>query len=144
MDKSEQIQNVIAKLKNNKPSKTFKKFSDDLDSGMRFILMYLLDKKETYASLIGEEMHISRARVGILLNKMENRNLIKKTTHSQDARIEIIKLTNTGLIKCNEIKLEMRKYISNIIDRIGYEELNKFLDTACEIKAVLEEGGYID
>jgi len=144
MDKSEQIQNIITKLKNNKPAKAFKKFSNDLDSGMRFVLMYLIDKKKAYASLIGEEMQISRARVGILLKKMETRGLIIKSAHEHDSRIEIIELTSEGLIKCNEIKLEMIRYISNIIDRVGYDKLNKFLDTACEIKAVLEEGGYID
>ena len=51
MDKREQVFNIIKKLKENKPAKVFKKVSDDLDSGVRFILMYLMDSMgEVYAS----------------------------------------------------------------------------------------------
>ena len=46
--------------------------------------------------------------------------------------------------RCIEIKNEIIKYISAIIDNVGYEEFCNFLDTACKIKNVLKEGGYID
>jgi len=145
MDKNEQILNAIKKLKENKPAKVFKKVSNDLDSGVRFVLIYLADSKgEVYASSISEAMNISRARVGILLNKMESREYIKKTASDKDARIEVINLTDKGIQRCIEIKNEIIKYISTIIDNVGYEEFYNFLDTACKIKNVLEEGGYID
>lgn len=145
MDKNEQVFNIIKKLKENKPAKVFKKVSNDIDSGVRFVLMYLIDNKgEVYASSISEAMNISRARVGILLNKMEVKGYIVKTTSVKDARIEVVNLTEQGLDRCKEIKNEIMNYINNIIDKIGYEELNHFLDTACKIKNVLEEGGYID
>ena len=145
MDKNEQVFNVIKKLKENKPAKVLKKVSDDLDSGFRFVLLYLIDNKdEVYASSISEVMNISRARVGILLNKMESRGYITKTASDKDARIEVINLTDKGIQRCIEIKNEIIKYISAIIDNIGYEEFCNFLDTACKIKNVLEEGGYVD
>lgn len=145
MDKREQVFNIIKKLKENKPAKVFKKVSDDLDSGVRFILMYLMDSMgEVYASSISDVMNISRARVGILLNKMETKGYITKEASDKDARIEVINLTNKGLNRCNEIKREIEEYITIILEKIGYDELNNFLDTACKIKNVLEEGGYID
>jgi len=145
MDKNEQILTIINKLKQNKPAKIFKKVSDDLDSGVRFVLMYLADSKgEVYASSISDAMNISRARVGILLNKMEDKGYIQKQASEKDARIEMINLTNKGLIRCNEIKNEIVKYISIIVEKVGYDELNHFLDTACKIKNILEEGGYVD
>ena len=145
MDKREQVFNIIKKLKENKPAKVFKKVSDDLDFGVRFILMYLMDSMgEVYASSISDVMNISRARVGILLNKMETKGYITKEASDKDARIEVINLTNKGLNRCNEIKREIEEYITIILEKIGYDELNNFLDTACKIKNVLEEGGYID
>ena len=145
MDKREQVFNIIKKLKENKPAKVFKKVSDDLDFGVRFILMYLMDSMgEVYASSISNVMNISRARVGILLNKMETKGYITKEASDKDARIEVINLTNKGLNRCNEIKREIEEYITIILEKIGYDELNNFLDTACKIKNVLEEGGYID
>ena len=145
MNKSDQVLSIIKKLKENKPAKVFKKVSDDLDSGVRFVLLYLTDNKgEVYASSISEAMNISRARVGILLNKMEDKGYISKKASYKDARIEVVNLTDKGLKRCNEIKDEIAKYISIIVDKVGFNELNHFLDTACKIKNVLKEGGYID
>lgn len=145
MNKNEQVLSIIRKLKENKPAKVFKKVSDDLDSGVRFILLYLTENKgEVYASSISEAMHISRARVGILINKMEDKGYISKKASDKDARIEVVNLTNKGLKSCNEIKDEIVKYITIIVEKVGFNELNHFLDTACKIKNVLKEGGYID
>ena len=145
MNKNEQVLSIIKKLKENKPAKVFKKVSDDLDSGVRFVLLYLIDNKgEVYASSISEVMNISRTRIGILLNKMECKGYISKKASDKDARIEVINLTNKGLNRCNEIKREIVEYITIIVEKIGYDELNNFLDTACKIKNVLKEGGYID
>ena len=145
MNKNDQVLSIIKKLKENKPAKVFKKVSDDLDSGVRFVLLYLKDNKgEVYASSISEAMNISRARVGILLNKMETKGYITKKASDKDARIEVINLTNKGLDRCKEIKDEIAKYISIIVDKVGFNEFNHFLDTACKIKNVLKEGGYID
>lgn len=145
MDKNEQVFNIIKKLKENKPAKAFKKMSNDLDSGVRFVLLYLSESKGgVYASSISEVMNISRARVGILLVKMESRGYITKILSEKDARIEVINLTDKGKQRCIEIINEIKKYISTIIDNIGYEEFCNFLDTACKIKNILEEGGYID
>ena len=118
---------------------------DDLDSGVSFVLLYLIDNEgEVYASSISEAMNISRARVGILLNKMEDKGYISKIASDKDARIEVINLTDKGLNRCNEIKGEIVDYISIIVEKVGFNELNHFLDTACKIKNVLKEGGYID
>jgi len=145
MNKNDQVLSIIKKLKENKPAKVFKKVSDDLDSGVRFVLLYLTENKgEVYASSISEAMNISRARVGILLNKIETKGYITKEASDKDARIEVINLTNKGLDRCKEIKAEIMRYISTIIEKVGYDELNHFLDTACKIKNILEEGGYVD
>ena len=104
MNKNDQVLSIIKKLKENKPAKVFKKVSDDLDSGVRFVLLYLTENKgEVYASSISEAMNISRARVGILLNKMETKGYITKEASDKDARIEVINLTNKGFCKSEKI-----------------------------------------
>lgn len=144
MNKNEQVLSIIEKLKEKKPAKVFKKVYDDLDSGVKFVLMYLMDSDgEVYASSISDTMNISRARVGILLNKMESKGYISKKVSDKDARIEIVELTDKGLNRCKEIKKEIEKYITTLIEKIGYNELNFFLDTACKINKILKEGGYI-
>ena len=141
MNKNDQISIIFEKLKESKPAKAFKKVPD-LDSGMKLVLMYLNgNNEEIYASTISEKMNISRARVGILLKKMENKNYITKTISDKDARIEVINITDKGLAKCREIEFETIKCITILIDKIGYDELNNFLDTANKIKNVIEGAG---
>lgn len=138
MERDDQVLSIIEKLKNDQPAKALKKVSD-LDSGMRFVLIHLADSKDgVYASTISEKMCISRARVGILLKKMENKEYITKSTSAKDGRIEVIKITAKGLKKCNEIKAEIVKNINKLIDEIGYDELNSFLDMADRIKNTIE------
>lgn len=144
MEKNEQILDILKRLKENKPAKMFKKVSNDLDSGVRFVLMFLCENENVYASTISEKMGISRARVGILLKKMENKNLIYKIDNSNDARIQVIAITENGKKMCEQIKVKIRKHISNLIDKIGYNTLIEFLDVASKIKNVLKGGGYID
>ena len=139
MDKNEQIFFLLEKLKKNKPAKCFKKVSD-MDSGMRFLLDFLLDNNdEIYATTISEKMNISRARCGILLKKMEVKGLITKINSKSDARICVISLTEKGKIRAIEIRNELYKSIEKVIDNIGYEKFNNFIDTATKIKTILEE-----
>lgn len=144
MGKEQQIAEIIKILEENKPAKVFKKVSDDLDSGIRFVLMFLSDNKNVYASTISERINISRARVGILLKKMESKNLIEKIGDAQDGRIQVIKITEKGRQQCSQIKAKIREYISKTIDAVGYERLLSFLEIVGEIKNVLKGGGYFD
>jgi len=137
---NEEVFNLINKLKNNNPFQGFKQISN-FDNGMSFVLLYLCDEsKDIYASTISEEMGISRARVGVLLNKMLSKGYIKKVTNKNDARIDVIKITNLGKEKCEQINNEIVKNISKLINKFGYEKLNNFVDMACRIKEVLKEG----
>lgn len=145
MNKEEQVSNIIKKLQRNKPSKVFKKVSEDLDSGMKCVLIFLKNSKtKVYASTISDEMKISRTRIGILLDKMITKGLISKNNNESDARVFDITLTPKGLKECDEISSEIKRYISNIIDEIGYDAFVEFIDTANKIKSVLEKGGYLD
>ena len=140
MEQNQQVLSIIKRFKECKPVEVFKRVYD-VDSGMRFVLMCLSDGKEdVYASTISEKMNISRARVGILLKKMENKNYITRTNSAKDARIEVINITDNGLAKIKQIKMEIMEQISKLINEIGYEELDKFLQIATKIKNVIEGG----
>ena len=109
----EQAIEIIEKLRASKPAQIFQNVSD-MDAGMKFVLMFLSESsKEVYASTISEKMNISRARVAVLLKKMEFKGLITKTS------------SKTNVVK--------------VIEKIGINKLNDFLDTAFSIKSILEE-----
>lgn len=145
MVSNEQILNVIQKLKETKSANVFRKVSNDLESGFKFMMLYLMDtNQEVYASSLSAVMNISRTRVGILLNKLQTKGYIEKIASKNDARIEVVRLTDSGYERCKEMKEEVVKNISYTIQKVGYNEINQFLETANKIKNALIEIGYID
>ena len=70
---------------------------------------------------------------------MEFKGLITKTSSKTDARIEVINMTKEGLKTINLIKEKAIKNVVKVIEKIGINKLNDFLDTAFSIKSILEE-----
>ena len=138
MATQEQILSIIKKIKKDKPTDIFKKILD-MDSGIRFVLTLLYESDaEVYASTISEKMNISRARVAVLLKKMQDKNLILKTPSEFDARIEIVSFTKYGLDCAKKFREQSMSMINKVVDNLGYENVNNFIDMAINIKKILD------
>ena len=137
MATQEQILSIIKKIKTDKPTYIFKKILD-MDSGVKFVLMLLYESEtEVYASTISEKMNISRARVAVLLKKMQDKDLIVKTPSLSDARIEIVSFTEYGLDCAKKFREQSMSMINKVVDNFGYEKVNQFIDMAVNIKKIL-------
>lgn len=135
----EQALDVLNKIKQNKPTKFFKKI-DETSAGMRFILMYLSEhNNEVYASTIAEKMDISRARVAVLIQKLINKGMIEKSSSSMDGRIDVLKITQVGLSEIKTFKEQVLSNVIMVIEKIGLEEIYRFIDTSAKIKNILGE-----
>ena len=139
MQKNEQVYQIIENLKSSNPTRFFEDVSGS-ENGMNFVLLYLSENKNqpVYASTISEKMGISRARIAVLLKKMEERRYITKSK-STDARIFMLKITKQGLRQSQEIKTRLFNLTKKLIEAIGYDELNSFISTAQKIRNVLGE-----
>ncbi len=133
----EQTIEVLNKITSNKPADFFKKIGS-ADKGLGFVLIYLSKScSEVYASTISEKMNISRARVAVLLKKLESKNYIEKTSSAKDARIEIIKPTKKGLEKANELIEKTLSTTAKVIEEVGLDDINKFIEISSKIKKVI-------
>jgi len=138
MDKKEKVIELLEKLRSNCPSKVFEEI-DQGKRGMGFVLMYLHSHDgEAYANSMAEKAGVSRARMAVLINKMEKRGLLTKTPSTVDGRIDIVKISEFGLKSVEQIKKEAIKSFEKIIDVLGFDEVNKFIDTSIKIKKILE------
>ncbi|MGN1222806.1 MAG: MarR family winged helix-turn-helix transcriptional regulator [Christensenellales bacterium] len=134
-----QAMEILEKIKNNRPNKFFNKL-DDTEAGMRFVLIYLSENKAgVYASSIAEKMCISRARVAVLIQKLLIKGYIEKTLSKTDGRIEVLSLTAKGIEEINSHQEKILKNIMKIIEEIGLDEVNKFIEISSKIKNILEE-----
>lgn len=135
----QQAMEVLQKMKNNRPIKLFNNLNES-EAGMRFVLVYLSEhNQDVYSSAIAEEMKISRARVAVLTQKLESKGYIEKLPSKKDKRIEVIKITQRGLDQINFMKNNVLNSVIKIIDEIGLDEINQFIETSAKIKKILQE-----
>lgn len=133
----EQALDVLSKIRDSKPAKFFNKV-DETNAGMNFIIAYLSEHdNDIYASTIADKMQISRARVAVLIQKLINKGLIKKSISDIDARIEVLKLTQLGFDEINKFKEYMISNVTKVIEEIGLEEMYRFIETSAKIKNIL-------
>lgn len=141
MAKREDVINVLLRMKDCKPSEWFDSF-DKFEEGSSMLLEYLYfnqDRKELYASNIADELKISRARVGALISKLKGLGYVSTIPSISDARIDNISITKAGIDKVKSCHEELFVLVSKVIDRIGYDKVNEFLDLCGEIKDVWKE-----
>ncbi len=132
---------IIEKFKRNNPAKIFKNVSES-EAGMTYILMMLSEaSEEMYASHISERMHVSRARVAVLLSKLENKGYITKSTSPSNAKIEVINLTGSGFMAIHQFHDKLINNMIKLIENIGYNKLHEFINTAEQIKNTLHGEG---
>ena len=138
MISKKQAEEVLKRFIDSRPINLIKKL-DDIDAGMGFILVYLSHSKEdVYANEISQKMNISRSRVAVLLKKLDGKGLIEKYASRNDARIEVLKLTKKGQMVVEDMKQKVLDVTIKIIDKVGLENINKFIDISEKIKMAIE------
>lgn len=134
----EQVIDLMEQLKQNRPNTTLNKLRNS-DMGMILILFYLSEHPNTYAYSISKELNISRERVRVLTKKLEEKKLIVKTSSSDNARIELINLTDLGIKYIEDDKEQKIEYFTNIVDKIGYERMKEFINTINDIRKIISK-----
>ena len=137
MTKQEKAFEYLNKFRNCKLSSLKDTFSS-VDSGMNFILFYMYTYvKEVTAKELAEQMNVSKARITSLIQKLEERGLVQRKTSYEDERVNIISLTEKGNEEGEELINYSLKVIMQIMDEIGLEEIDRFLETLFKVKEIL-------
>ena len=135
----EYIVSVIKRLHEKPPEDAFRRFNDD-NAGINCMLRYLEEVgRPVSAGEISGYMHVSTARVSVLLRKMSDRNFIIRENSSKDARRLMISLSERGRAECLRRREEMVGIFGRIIDRIGEERMEEFISIANVIITVMNE-----
>ncbi len=109
-------------------------------NGEQFLILYLghNSNREIIAKNLSDELDCSTARIAVLLNRLEKKNIIKKVQAS-DKRKVIVSLTELGYDIYNRKLLFFKEYIERILTTIGNDELDRFFDTLKKITQIGEE-----
>lgn len=133
-----QAQELLEIMQKNHPAKPFDKI-DLTKKGMGFVLLFLIAHDgQAYANSMAEVAKVSRARMAVILSKMEKRGFIIKTPSCEDGRIDIIKITKQGILQTEKMKQDVLEKLEKVIKTIGFEETKKFIDTSIKIQHILD------
>lgn len=137
MATQEEVEYVLEHLQEAHPDTFFKALNEG-NVGIRAVLRILYEASDNItAGDISDYMHVSTARVAVLLKKMSEKGLIVKDADANDARITIVHLSQTGVQKVQQMKEEMYLQTGIIIDKLGMEKMMEFISILDEIKAAV-------
>lgn len=139
MATAEEIKLVMDILDQNGPHDALEHFKH-ARMGMIAVLKLLNESSgEITSKMICDGIHASSARIATLLQKMEARGLVVKSSTERDSRLTIVSLTKEGETKIKEFKKQFVDTIKIMIEEIGIEEIERMSKTLNRIREIMEE-----
>ena len=93
---------------------------------------------DVYAKDIEAKFNMRRATVAEILSLMEKNGLITRESHSDDARLKKIKLTQKSIEIQNSIEEEIENVENNLKKNLTEDEINKFMEIIQKMSNNLE------
>lgn len=126
----ERIHNLKMKIK----KAGYEDSPDSLAEGERGILFQLyLHKEGLYSGELSEKIGVGTGRIGNALKHLEKLGLVERTKEEADRRKVKVTLTEEGFDKMSEVTRKVHGLQKKLIDEIGYDRLNAYLDESEEI-----------
>lgn len=122
--------------------KILSKGTNDANSimGSLAVIKYLtLNTNEVTSKQISDELHVSSARMTILLKKLQKDNIIEKEKSKSDARSINIKLTEHGKKKSKELEDSFHLCVEKLLDVFEFQELIDLLKKMNILKDLFKE-----
>ena len=95
--------------------------------------------KEVHVSDISKKLGISAPSVTKLLNCLENKGFIKREIDKENRRNTLVYVTKKGLEITQHNDDVLAKFISNVYDRVGRENIVQFLQLSQLIHNAFDE-----
>lgn len=113
---------------------------EDTQRGVGFVLAYLVRTDgEVIAGDLARELNVSTARIAALLKTMEKNGLITRHSSPKDARRTVVEITPAGIRRTCEIRDQSLQKIELLLERVGKEDLDKFIRISHKINTALDE-----
>lgn len=102
--------------------------------GKRFVLGCLAKNGKMKSLDLADELKVSTARIAVIINSLEKDDLVKREKDLIDKRITYITLTDKGVVLTKNMHDKMLKTISQVMSRVGEDDLMTFIKVAKVIK----------
>ena len=117
----------------------FEQLSKTQEGEVSVLLFIYRYGEPTIPSLISECLSISRARVTAIITTLNEKGLVKFERNKQDSRKLMVSITEFGIQEIKEKLDILDAKLLKMLERLGLEKSQTFVQTICEITNIIEE-----
>lgn len=117
----------------------FEQLSKTQEGEVSVLLFIYRYGESTIPSLISECLSISRARVTAIITTLNEKGLVKFERNKQDRRKLMVSITEFGIQEIKEKLDILDAKLLKMLERLGLEKSQTFVQTICEITNIIEE-----
>lgn len=136
----EQIQTIMTKIHQLGPRpEAFARIQSSAEGAKAVMICLFKHDHPMSSKQIGQLLHVSSARMAVVVRSLETKGLIEKQTDPRDRRSSLLTLTEKGREELHEAHQKIGEVTRRVIDQIGYDRIVDCLDTIEAISSVMRE-----
>ncbi|WP_374120551.1 MarR family winged helix-turn-helix transcriptional regulator [Neobacillus sp. PS3-40] len=102
---------------------------NDLTNDQHYILRYIYQSKECTSSELADVFEVNKSAITAIINRMVDRELIKRTRDENDRRVVYLTLTDEGNTLFKKTEDRVHCLVKSIITKFNMEEIKNFIQT---------------
>lgn len=111
---------------------------DEFNCGEIGVLSTLaFDQSPVTAGELSEKLNVTTARIAHILNSLESKQYIRRKNDRTDRRKIFVTITKKGKELADSTKKEIMDKIIQVIQEVGYDEIQTYISIVLKIKSVL-------
>lgn len=111
---------------------------DEFNCGEIGVLSTLaFDQSPVTAGELSEKLNVTTARIARILNSLESKQYIRRKNDRTDRRKIFVTITKKGKELADSTKKEIMDKIIQVIQEVGYDEIQTYISIVLKIRSVL-------
>ncbi len=144
MSEFESISKIIDLIRNLNKSMRHRFHDFMQDSGLTFpqlsVISTLTKNGELKVSVLSDKMGLSDSTVSGILDRLEQKNIIRRERNQDDRRVVKIALTEGSRKFCKDFHERKEEHFSNLLKRLSEQEIKDIIKGLETLNSVLSNG----
>lgn len=110
---------------------------DELTNDQHYILRYIYRSGECTSTELADAFEVNKSAITAIINRMVDREWIKRTRDESDRRVVYLTLTDTGNKLFEKTEEKVLSLVESIITKFDEKEVQNFLQTYEKLAEIL-------
>jgi len=112
---------------------------EDLTNDQHYLLRYIYRQQKCTPTELAAAFSVQKSAITAIINRLVEKNLIKRTQDVDDRRVIYLTLTDQGEILFEKTEAKIFKLVESIITKFDQQEIESFLKMYGKLADILKE-----